>query len=76
MKSAKVFKSGNSQAVRLPKDFQTTETEFLIQKIGNSIVLTPKSNPWLTFDKGISEFSSDFLSDGRNQPENQKREDL
>ena len=42
MKTAKVFKQGNSQAVRLPKEFRVVETELLIKKSGDSIVLTPK----------------------------------
>ena len=42
MKTAKVFKQGNSQAVRLPKEFRVDETELLIKKSGDSIVLTPK----------------------------------
>lgn len=39
MKTAKVFKHGNSQAVRLPKEFRVGETELLIRKSGDSIVL-------------------------------------
>jgi hypothetical protein len=34
-KTAKVFKSSNSQAVRLPKEFNTCETQFYIRKIGS-----------------------------------------
>lgn len=76
MKVAKVFRSGNSQAVRLPKDFQTKEKEFLVSKLGNSIVLTPHDPPWVSFDEGIAEFTEDFMKDGRNQPEDQFREGL
>ncbi len=76
MKTTKIFRSGNSQAVRLPKSFQTDETEFIIQKIGNSIVLTPASDPWKTFDQALLEFSDDFLKDGRNQPDAQEREEF
>ncbi len=76
MKVAKVFRSGNSQAVRLPKDFQTKEKEFVVSKLGSSIVLTPHDSLWVTFDEGIAEFSKDFMEDGRNQPEDQHREGL
>jgi antitoxin VapB len=41
MKTAKVFKQGNSQAVRLPKEFHVVGSELLIKKSGDSIVLTP-----------------------------------
>lgn len=67
-KTAKVFKSGNSQAVRLPKEFNTRENEFYIRRIGSSIPLTPKNGSWDTFEQSLSEFSGYFMKDGRNQP--------
>lgn len=42
MKTAKVFKQGNSQAVRLPKEFRVAANELFIKRSGDSIVLTPK----------------------------------
>jgi len=76
MLSSKVFTSGNSQAIRLPKEYQVDEKEMFIQKIGNTIILFPKTNPWESFEKSLSEFSDDFMSGGRTQPEMQKREGL
>ncbi len=74
MEVAKVFKSGNSQAVRLPKEFRTEHSEFKIQKIGESIILTPVDDPWASFEEALNDFSDDFMSEGRQQPEMQKRE--
>jgi antitoxin VapB len=76
MLSSKVFVSGNSQAIRLPKEYQVEEKEMFIQKIGRTIVLFPKSNPWENFENSLEEFSDDFLMDGRNQPKMQVREGL
>jgi len=76
MLSSKVFISGNSQAIRLPKEYQVTEKELFIQKIGNTIILFPKSNHWEAFEKSIQQFSDDFLDGGRKQPKMQKRKDL
>jgi len=76
MLSSKVFTSGNSQAIRLPKEYQTEEKELYIQKVGNTIILFPKKNPWESFEKSLNEFSEDFMSDGRNQPKMQEREGL
>jgi len=45
-KTAKVFKSGNSQAIRLPKEFNTEETQFYIRRIGSSLLLIPITKPW------------------------------
>jgi len=75
MHSSKVFISGNSQAIRLPKEFQVNEKELFIQKVGNSIILFPKTNPWKAFEESLTEFSEDFMVDGRNQPDDQIRED-
>ena len=73
---AKVFESGNSQAVRLPKKYRTKEKEFIIRKAGSSIILTPKENQWEMLDQALEEFSEEFLSQGRNQPDEQIREEL
>jgi len=42
MNTAKIFKSGNSQAVRLPKEFQFDTSEVQIFRRGNEVVLTNK----------------------------------
>ena len=76
MRSSKVFTSGNSQALRLPKEYQVDEKELYIQKIGRTLVLFPKTNPWEAFERSLGEFSEDFMIDGRNQPEMQGREEM
>jgi len=45
MKTVKVFKSGNSLAVRIPKEYQVNEEELIIKKIGNSIILFQQNDP-------------------------------
>jgi antitoxin VapB len=76
MLTSKVFTSGNSQAIRLPKEYQVKDKELFIQKIGKTIILFPKKNPWESFEKSLNEFSDDFLANGRKQPELQKRDNL
>ena len=76
MLSSKVFTSGNSQAIRLPKEYQVDDKELFIQKIGNTIILFPKKNPWESFERSLNEFSDDFMADGRQQPDMQKRAGL
>ncbi len=58
--TAKVFKSGNSQAIRLPKEFRLNTEEIFIYKSGNNLVITPKMNTWAGFSEGLSGFSDDF----------------
>jgi antitoxin VapB len=42
MKTAKIFQHGNSQAVRLPKEFRFEEDEVVVQRHGNGVLLLPK----------------------------------
>jgi antitoxin VapB len=42
MTTAKLFKHGGSQAVRLPKEFRFKGTEVLIEKRGDAVLLRPK----------------------------------
>jgi antitoxin VapB len=76
MLSSKVFNSGNSQAIRLPKEYQVNEKEMFIQKVGSTIILYPKKNPWQAFERSLTEFSEDFMQKGREQPQEQIREGL
>ncbi|UTC67888.1 MULTISPECIES: antitoxin [unclassified Treponema] len=74
MVCAKVFTSGNSQAVRIPKEFHIAFSELFIKKIGSSIILTPKESNWENLERSLSEFSDDFMTEGRSQPTMQERE--
>ena len=76
MQSAKIFINGRSQAVRLPKEFQFSGKDVLIQKIGDAVILIPNDKLWKVFLHGLNSFSDDFMSNGREQGENQKREEL
>jgi antitoxin VapB len=73
MKTVKVFKSGNSQVVRIPKEYLIKEEELIINKVGNTIILFPRDDPWELFKKSLLNFSDDFFSVGRKQPALQKR---
>ena len=75
MKTAKLFKNGESQAVRLPKEFRFAGTEVLIKHAGSAVVLLPKSKCWDTLLASLAEFSDDFMDD-RAQPGPQTREPL
>ena len=48
METAKLFRNGQSQAVRIPKEFRFEGTEVFIKKIGNAILLVPYREPWQT----------------------------
>jgi len=75
MKTAKLFQNGQSQAVRLPKEFRFEGDEVIIKRSGNAVVLLPANHSWDVLTNSLSKFSSDFMDD-RNQPNQQTREDL
>ena len=73
MKTAKVFKSGNSQAVRIPKEFHLKDDEVEIRRKGDSLILRPKKRSWSALFDSLDKFTDDFMAEGRNQPPVQKR---
>jgi len=60
---ARVFTSGNSQAVRLPKEFRLDVEKVFIHRSGDSLVLTPRMKSWEGFAEGLSGLSDDFAVD-------------
>lgn len=75
MKIAKLFQNGQSQAVRLPKEFRFEGDEVYIKKMGELTVLLPMRNPWKPLLDSLQQFSDDFM-DTRKQPKQQDREDI
>lgn len=75
MKTAKLFKNGQSQAVRLPKEFRFEGKKVFIKKMGNAAVLIPTENSWDALFQSLGKFSDDFM-EKREQPTQQDREDL
>jgi antitoxin VapB len=76
MKTAKLFRNGESQAVRLPKEFRFRGDEVFIKRVGSAVVLLPKARSWDTLLESLVKFPSDFM-DNRNQPvETDRRESL
>jgi len=72
MKTAKLFKTGRSQAVRLPKEFRFSGEQVYVKRMGTAVVLLPEAHTWDVLFEACEEFSDDFMVD-RNQPENQPR---
>jgi len=73
MKTAKVFRSGNSQAVRIPKEFQLEGDEVEILRKGKLLVLRPKKRSWTALIESLQKFTDDFMKKGRKQQPPQKR---
>ena len=74
--TAAVFKSGNSQAVRLPKEFQFDVSQVEILRRGDEVVLRRiPTNLAAAFDL-LAALPDDFMQDGRSDTPAQVREDL
>ena len=61
MKEAKLFINGQSQAVRLPKEFRFKGKTVFIKRLGEYIVLIPKEDPWRTMFRASKKFTPDFM---------------
>ena len=59
---AKLFKNGQSQAVRLPKEFRFEGKAVSIKKIGDSVLLSPLRETWDSFFEAAGDFSPDFMA--------------
>ena len=63
---AKVFMTGRSQAVRLPKEYRVTGNSVFVKRFGNSIVLIPKTaDRWAGLFAALDEFPRDFVLERR-----------
>lgn len=72
-KKTRLFMSGNSQAVRIPREFQLDGDEVEIQQRGNTLVIRPKKLSWTPLMDSLQKFTADFMEQGRRQPAIQKR---
>ena len=62
MDTAKLFPNGNSQAVRLPKEYRFAGEQVYIRRIGEAVVLLPYQTPWQVLVNSLSLFTLDFAA--------------
>jgi antitoxin VapB len=73
MQTAKLFQNGQSQAVRLPKEFRFHGDKVFIKRMGNAVVLLPYHDSWQSLFESLDQFSDDFMAQ-RDQPPQPSRE--
>ena len=73
MDTAKLFHSGRSQAVRLPKEYRFRGNEVVVKHFGNGVLLLPIDDPWQMLEAGLEAFEPGFVL-SREQPEQQMRD--
>ena len=74
--TAKLFWSGRSQAVRLPKDFRFRGEEVRIRRHGNAVILEPVADDWVWLDAIAGKLDDDFVEAVKEQPEQQESREL
>lgn len=72
----KVFQSGNSQAVRLPKEMRFDTSEVEIFKRGNEVVLREKTRSLSDAFTLLGQMPDDFMVEGRQDDKPQARENF
>lgn len=75
MPVTRVFQSGNSQAVRLPKEYRFEEDEVVIKRVGDAVLLFPIRYSSVALAGDLAQLDSDFLIE-RNQPTENKARDF
>jgi len=76
METAKLFKNGRSQAVRLPRKFSFAGDEVYVKKVNGVVMLIPKDeDPWKPLVDSLDKFSDDFFNFTREQGVLEKRKD-
>ncbi len=78
MHTTKVFKNGNSQAVRIPSDlaYERTDIELEIERHGDEIHIRPARRTLSGVLNKFAKFSPDFMSEGRGAQEQAERDSL
>ena len=72
---AKLFKNGQSQAVRLPKEYRFNGKSVYIKRFGKGALLLPKNAAWSLLEESLDEFTDDFMN-SREQGTFEDREGL
>jgi len=69
--TAKIFKHGRSQAVRLPKEFRLPGKEVRVSRVGKGVLLEPLETDvkqWFADLDALRAIAGEFMPDGREQP--------
>lgn len=73
MDIAKIFWSGRSQAVRLPKEFRFAADRVRIRRHGRAVILEPVADDWAWLENVIGPVDEDFARAVEEQPAEQER---
>ena len=78
MPTTRLFKNGNSQAVRIPAElaFPSNDMELVIERVGEELRIRPARRRIGDVMQALASFSPDFMQGGRGEQEQAEREAL
>ena len=78
MQTTKLFKNGNSQAVRIPADLacERMDIDLEIERVGDELRIRPKRRPLTGVLQKFAKFGSTFMADGRDSHQQRDRDAL
>lgn len=78
MQTTKVFRNGNSQAIRIPSElaYERIDIELEIERVGDEIRIRPARRPLGSVLKKFAKFGPGFMAEGRGDQEQADREAL
>jgi antitoxin VapB len=78
LRTTKVFRNGNSQAVRIPAEiaYERSDIELEIERIGEELRIRPARRPLTGVMEKFARFGNDFMAEGRGEEEQADREAL
>ena len=76
MDTAKIFWSGRSQAVRLPKEFRFDADQVRVRRHGSAVILEPIASDWKWLDAIAGHRDADFVEAAQEKPAEQSRPEL
>ena len=71
MDIARLFQSGRSQAVQLPKEYRFAGSMVALKRFGNGVLLLPLDDPWQTLEAGLVAFEPGFVVTRQQPPVNE-----
>jgi len=78
MTTTRVFKNGNSQAVRIPAElaYERSDIDVEIERVGDELRIRPARRSLAGVLAKFAKFSNDFMAEGRGDQEQAEREPL
>ncbi|MFM7238866.1 MAG: antitoxin [Cyanobium sp.] len=78
MATTRLFRNGNSQAVRIPAElaYERSDLELVIERYGDELRIRPTTRPITGALEALAAFTPSFMAEGREQDEQRKRDSL